>query len=145
MSERTTNINYPFSLSSDFKGAITDILHYCKYSMTDTEEPLLPHANKYIGTQVFIPPRYHYSMYSSNSCNCAEFLTTDKKTRQARPVEQIKHHYILIAPEKMHQVWIFLFVLLLFLRKLSNFARSKPGEQLLIAVLVFGSAGPESV
>ena len=88
------------SLSSDFKGAITEILH--SYSMAHTEEP---YANKYIGTQVFIPSRYQYSMYSSNSCNCAEFLSTDKIPRQARPVELIKHHYdILIAPEKCMDV-----------------------------------------
>ena len=46
------------------------------------------------------------------------------------------------TPWRFH--W-FSIVELLFLRKLSNFARSEPGEPLLLAVFVFGSAGPESV
>ena len=66
-------------------------------------------------------------MLSSTSRRCAEFLSIDKIPRQARPVERIKHHYILIAPEKCTML---IFVELLFLRKLSNFARSEPGEQI---------------
>ena len=44
----------------------------------------------------------------SNSCNCDEFLLTEKIPRQARPAEQIKHHHILIAPGKCTDVPIFL-------------------------------------
>ena len=87
---------FPFSLSSDSK-------ELQRTSCTTTPYPIqrnhyYHYANRYIGTQVFILSRYQYSMYSSNSRNCADFLSTDKIPRQARPVEQIKHHYY--SPEK---------------------------------------------
>ena len=100
---------FPFSLSSDFKGATTDILHY--YSMAHTEEPLPPLCEqvhtKWVHRYSFhhgIDTRYTAAVLPFNSCKCAEFLSTDKIPRQARPVEQIKHHYLLIAPEKCTEV-----------------------------------------
>ena len=153
---------FPFSLSSDFKGAIkTDILHYYS-SMAHTEEPLLRlceqvhrcilsgiHSITVPILDVLLllccPPHSMYSCccaFLHNSCKRAEFLSTDQIPRQARPVEQINKTITFYLLQK--NVRMFLFVELLFLRKLPNFARSEPREQLLLAVFVFGSAGPES-
>ena len=131
---------FPFSLSSDFKGAITDILHY--YSLAHTEGPLRSH-----GEQVHTWYISRYTGIHSITVPILNVLlllcippTHAIVPNFGRPIKyQDKHdrlsksnavtRYILIAPEKCKHVLI-------------CWATFPPqavelGEQLLLAVICF--------